>query len=231
MNQITLVNETAARSLNSMEVAEMVERNHFDVMRDIRKIISHLGESKIAESYFVESAYTNSQNKEQPCFLLTKKGCELYATRMTGAKGTNFALKYIERFNEMEQHIRNNDPITIALQAALDTRQRVDVIETDIQHLKETTRIDTYQEKQLSDLVKKKVLEAVGGKESNAYSIASRVFPEAWGTLKKHFGISSYKALPKVNFHEAVELINLWQPTASLQLEINALNQQLNLEV
>lgn len=231
MNQITLVNETAARSLNSMEVAEMVERNHFDVMRDIRKIISHLGESKIAESYFIESAYTNSQNKEQPCFLLTKKGCELYATRMTGAKGTNFALKYIERFNEMEQHIRNNDPITIALQAALDTRQRVDVIETDIQQLKETTRIDTYQEKQLSDLVKKKVLEAVGGKEANAYSIASRVFPEAWGTLKKHFGISSYKALPKVNFHEAVELINLWQPTASLKLEINALNQQLNLEV
>lgn len=229
MNQITLVNETAAKMLSSLEVAEMVGREHKNVMRDIEKIKGDLGQLNLEHTpYFVESKYTHNQNKrEYPMFLLTKKGCELYGNRMTGIEGTGFTIKYIERFNEMEQR----DPITIALQAALDTRQRVDVIETDIQQLKETTRIDTYQEKQLSDLVKKKVLEAVGGKEANAYSIASRVFPEAWGALKKHFGISSYKALPKVKFHEAVELINLWQPTASLKLEINALNQQLNLEV
>lgn len=93
------------RTITSLEVAEMVERNHFDVMRDIRKILSHLGESKNALSYFIESTYTNNQNKELPCYQLTKKGCELYGTRMTGEKGTLFAVQYIERFNQMEHHI------------------------------------------------------------------------------------------------------------------------------
>lgn len=40
--------------------------------------------------------------------MLTKKGCELYATRMTGEKGTKFALAYIERFNEMENELKNH---------------------------------------------------------------------------------------------------------------------------
>lgn len=112
-----------------------------------------------------------------------------------------------------------------------ETAQRVDVIETDIQQLKETTRIDTYQEKQLMDLVKRKVLEAVGGKKANAYSISKRVFPDAWRVLKNHFGITSYKALPRLKFDEAVELLNLWTPSASLQLEINALNSQQTLKL
>lgn len=102
MNQI----ET---TITSLEVSEMVERNHFDVMRDIRKILSHLGESKTALSYFIESTYTNSQNKTLPCYRLTKKGCELYGTRMTGEKGTQFAVQYIERFNKMENHIKKNE--------------------------------------------------------------------------------------------------------------------------
>jgi len=94
--------------LSSLEVAEMVGREHKNVMRDILNIASHLGGLvKVEPTYFVESSYINSQNKEMPCFLLTKKGCELYGTRMTGAKGTQFAVAYIERFNSMEQELSN----------------------------------------------------------------------------------------------------------------------------
>lgn len=97
--------QTTEKVLTSLEVAEMVGRNHADVMRDIRKTINHLGVSKIADTpYFLETTYENEQNGQYyPMFLLTKKGCELYSTRMTGAKGTAFAVAYIERFNEMEQ--------------------------------------------------------------------------------------------------------------------------------
>lgn len=96
------------KTLTSLEVAEMVEREHRSVMRDIRTIVEHLGgENKIVQSYFIESTYKSSQNKTLPMYLLTKKGCELYSTRMTGEKGTQFAVAYIERFNEMENHIKN----------------------------------------------------------------------------------------------------------------------------
>lgn len=123
------------------------------------------------------------------------------------------------------------EEMLLLMQVNEETAIRVDVIESDIQQLKETTRIDTYQEKQLADIVKNQVLKAVGGKKANAYSMAGRIFPDAWRTLKNHFSIASYKALPKVKFDEAVALLELWQPSASLQLEINALNNQLSMEV
>ncbi|MBQ0138613.1 MAG: Rha family transcriptional regulator [Kurthia sp.] len=48
------------QTISSLEVAEMVRRQHKDVMRDIRNIIEHLGgERKIAQSYFIESIYAN----------------------------------------------------------------------------------------------------------------------------------------------------------------------------
>ncbi|GEM01224.1 phage regulatory protein, rha family [Halolactibacillus halophilus] len=97
------------KTLTSLEVAEMVDREHKEVLRDIRNILSQIGESKIALSYFIESTYQNSQNKHLPCYNLTKKGCELYSTRMTGEKGTQFAVAYIERFNKMENHIKQNE--------------------------------------------------------------------------------------------------------------------------
>lgn len=95
------------QTINSVEVAGMVGRDHSKVIRDIRGLVEHLAEAKIGVgSYFIESTYKDANNQERPCFECTKKGCELYSTRMTGAKGTQFAVAYIERFNQMEEHIK-----------------------------------------------------------------------------------------------------------------------------
>lgn len=104
---VSVVNTTNDFTIDSRDVAEMVGKEHKNVMRDIATIINHLGgQLKIEQSYFIESEYTNSQNKKQPCYKLTKKGCELFATRMTGAKGTQFAVAYIEKFNQMEEQLK-----------------------------------------------------------------------------------------------------------------------------
>lgn len=226
MNRLT-------RNIPSLEVAEMVDRNHPDVMRDIRKIIVHLGESKIAETYFIESTYTDIQNKQQPCFLLTKKGCELYGTRMTGEKGTNFAVKYIERFNEMEQHIQEqlpNDPLELALQTSLTNYQEIKSLKTDVVYLKENMRIDGTQEFALNSQGKAKVLQVLGGYDSAAYkSIARKVFSELWREFKRHFQLPRYSELPKTKFDDAVYFISKWRPSTSLEIEIEGYNKQTHL--
>ena len=61
------------KTITSLEVAEMVDKDHNNVMKDIRRIIDQLGEVKSYQSYFIESTYLNSQNKEFPCYLLSKK--------------------------------------------------------------------------------------------------------------------------------------------------------------
>ena len=91
------------QTLDSREVAGMVEKDHNKLLRDIRRYVEQLGEAKIGHSdFFRESTYKSEQNKEIPCYRITKKGCEFIAHKLTGTKGTIFTARYINRFHEMQ---------------------------------------------------------------------------------------------------------------------------------
>ena len=103
-------------TLDSREVAAMVDKEHSKLLRDIRTYIVQMeeankmafeegrgGEPKIGFSdFFRESSYVSEQNKSLPCYRVTKKGCEFIAHKMTGVKGTEFTARYISRFHDME---------------------------------------------------------------------------------------------------------------------------------
>ena len=223
------------RSISSLEISEMVGREHRSVMRDIRNIIEQLGENNSVQSYFIESTYMNIQNKQLPCFNLTKKGCELYGTRMTGEKGTQFAVKYIERFNAMEEHIQQqlpNDPIELALQTALNTHKQLKGIQSDINLLKDSMRIDSKQEHALKEQGKAKVFEVLGGYESPAYNkLGRKVFSKLWGDFKRHFLLPRSMDLAKKDFDEAVRFIAMWRPDTSLAMDVDSCNRQAQLKL
>ena len=90
---------TFTKTLDSKVVAEMLERKHQDLLRDIRKYIEYFTESKIAFSeFFLENQYIDSTGRTLPCYQITKKGCEFLAHKLTGAKGATFTAKYINAF-------------------------------------------------------------------------------------------------------------------------------------
>lgn len=98
------MNDLTRTTITSMEAAEWCGKDHAKLLRDIRNYIAQLGESKIGfTDFFKESNYVTGQNKTLPCFLVTKKGCEFIAHKMTGQKGTEFTARYINRFHEMEE--------------------------------------------------------------------------------------------------------------------------------
>ena len=99
-------------TIDSREVAEMVEKPHDQLMRSIRGYIKVLDDSAKLQTpnFFIESTYINSQNKQQPCYLLTKKGCDMVANKMTGEKGILFTAEYVTKFDEMEKQIKSNTP-------------------------------------------------------------------------------------------------------------------------
>lgn len=92
--------------IDSREVAEMVEKTHANLLKDIRRYCKQLGEVKIDFSdFFTESTYRTEQGRENPCYNITKKGCEFIAHKLTGTKGTAFTARYINRFHEMESQL------------------------------------------------------------------------------------------------------------------------------
>lgn len=128
--------ELLEQTLNSMEVAEMVGKEHKNLLRDISRYCKQMNaaneelinERKIElvrqlkiepSDFFKESTYKNEQNKTQPCYLVTKKGCEFIAHKMTGVRGTAFTARYINRFYEMEEAIKQ-----LALQKQREQEQK-----------------------------------------------------------------------------------------------------------
>lgn len=93
--------------IDSREVAEMVEKNHKDLLRDIRgyiKIMEKFTERNFAPSdFFIEATYQDSTGRELPRFLITKKGCDMIANKLTGEKGVLFTAAYVTAFEEMRQ--------------------------------------------------------------------------------------------------------------------------------
>ena len=225
------------KTISSVEVAEMVGREHKSVLRDIRTIITQLGEHKSVRAYFIENFYIDLQDKTRPCFQLTKLGCELYGTRMNGVKGTQFAASYIDRFNEMENHLTNvskletpEDIMIATLQNIKNVKEEVKLVQTDIIELKQEIDLTRNQKSKLRKLVQLNAMEAVGGKKSQAYGTLYRVaIAEHWRTIKNYFEVASYEEIPKIRFDEALELAECWQPTAELAMEIKRANQMLML--
>ena len=83
----------------------MFEKRHDNVLRDIKEFI-------VDESFgllnFEEFSYINSQNKEQPEYLMTRDGFTLLAMGFTGAKAMQWKIKYAEAFNTMERNDEND---------------------------------------------------------------------------------------------------------------------------
>ena len=107
---IRYVGESKQQVIDSRDVARMIGKTHRHLMRDIRGYINDMEDSPKLDSpkFFIESSYISAQNKELPCYLLTKKGCEFVANKLTGRKGTIFTATYVSLFNEYEAEHKNN---------------------------------------------------------------------------------------------------------------------------
>lgn len=61
------MNELEQKYIDSREVAEMVEKAHKELMRDIRRYCEQLNESKIAlVDFFTESTYKDGKGEQLP---------------------------------------------------------------------------------------------------------------------------------------------------------------------
>ena len=89
----------------------MTGKRHDHLVRDIDGYIEVLNQNPNlgADNFFVESSYTAGTGKAYKCYLLTKKGCDMVANKMTGEKGILFTATYINQFYEMEQKLKKQN--------------------------------------------------------------------------------------------------------------------------
>ena len=105
---INILNQDGQLVVTSRQVAEDFEKEHFNAVRDIEKLIGGIIKNEDTYNHlFIETQYQNEQNKQwYKEYLLTRDGFSLLVMGFTGAKALQWKLKYIEAFNKMEEHIK-----------------------------------------------------------------------------------------------------------------------------
>ena len=94
--------------VDSISVAQFFEKEHKNVLADIRKILSP--SSGLSEEFgrlnFQPTSYIDNWNRKQAAYAMTRDGFTLFAMGYTGEKAMRFKELYIRRFNEMERFIK-----------------------------------------------------------------------------------------------------------------------------
>lgn len=107
--------------VTSLEIAEIIGKEHKTILRDIRNEIKQLGDEK-AENNFVLGYYKDKNNQDRPMYNITKIGALQLAARDDAVVRYNL----IERVMELSKNEINStgniidDPKKIRLQKALD---------------------------------------------------------------------------------------------------------------
>ncbi|CAI3643172.1 Rha family transcriptional regulator [Clostridium neonatale] len=234
MNNLATINYKGISVIESTQVSEITGKNHQHLMRDIRGYIKVLEDSPKLDSqdFFIESTYKNSQNKTQPCYLLTKQGCEMVANKMTGEKGILFTAEYVQAFNKMEQHIKEPkklsalEQLQLQNQAILEVNEKVDKIQNDMPLFK--AECD-----ELQALVKKVGVGLMGGKNAPAYknnSLRGKVYSDIQHQLRREFGVDKYSWIKHSQFNQAKEIITNYELPTVLKDEITKINNQVSFE-
>ncbi len=233
------------KAITSVEVADMVGKSHNDLMKDIRRYTSQFNEGNISHvEFFTENTYLDKKGQERPCYLVTKKGCEFIAHKLTGVKGTEFTAKYINRFHEMEERIQRPltalERIALLAQGTVELEQKVDSVEQKVYSIENDMPLFGAESDELSAHVKRKGVEMLGGKKSEAYKdkkVRQMVYRDIYSQLKREFGIydddgktKSYKALKRKDLADAHEFIDCYTLSAYLQEIICDCNAQIGMD-
>lgn len=105
---LTVIKQNENLVVDSREVAEMIGKRHSDLLESIDgylKVIGQNGNFR-SDDFFIQSSYEAGTGKPYKCYLLTKKGCDMVANKMTGEKGVLFTAAYVTKFEEMERSLK-----------------------------------------------------------------------------------------------------------------------------
>ncbi|MEK3973680.1 Rha family transcriptional regulator [Psychrobacillus sp. FSL K6-1267] len=222
MDQLKVISLDGQLVTDSRDVSEMLDKRHTDLMRSISGYVEILENAKLrSQDFFIPSTYkTEGNNKTYDCFLLTRKGCDMVANKMTGEKGVLFTAAYVTRFEEMEKAsllpkpLSEKEQLKASMRLSLETSEDVEVLKVEVNELKNKVdnqiTLDHGEQRRLQRLISSKVFEHANSDEHKRL-----LYPELHREIKDRFGVSSYKDVKRHELQSAIKYVESWIPRKS----------------
>ena len=200
------------------------------VGKDVAKILGYKDTSDAMRRH------VDDEDKLTRCFTDSGQKRELYIINESGLYSVILSSKLpsAKRFkrwvtSEVLPVIRKTgsyemDDYSPEMKAILMHDKKLVKIDNRVTDLENHMTIDYGEQVVLGDEVNKAVLDALGGKYSNAYNeIGKKVFAECNRDLKHYFHVNARNNVPKKRYYEALEYIQEWKPCTSDVLNISSL--------
>ncbi len=156
-------------------------------------------------------------------YLWTEKGAFLHAKSLNTDTAWDVYDRLVDNYFEKKKPMSPVEMMRIQL-------GMIDDHEGRIADLEQNMTIDYGQQMSLGDIVNRVVVDALGGKDSNAYhEIGRKVFAECNRDLKHYFNVNARNNVPKKKFDEAVDYVKNWQPCTNTRIMIQDCNSQLRI--
>ena len=203
------------------------------VGKDVAKILGYKDTSDAMRRH------VDDEDKLTRCFTDSGQKRELYIINESGLYSVILSSKLpsAKRFkrwvtSEVLPVIRKTgsyemDDYSPEMKAILMHDKKLVKIDNRVTDLENCMTIDYGEQVVLGDEVNKAVLDALGGKYSNAYNeIGKKVFAECNRDLKHYFHVNARNNVPKKRYYEALEYIQEWKPCTNTQIQIRDCNAQ-----
>lgn len=230
---INISNQDGQLVVTSRQISEDFDKRHSDVLGKIEELIKT---EKSVMTMFIESSYKAGTGKDYKEYLITRDGFSLLVMGFTGSKALSWKLKYIEAFNKMEETIKEKtkplsamDQLRLQYQVIEEHEERVTKIESQLERLE----VNPSQRKAIQNARHRRVSELLGGKKTIAYkdsSFRAKVYSEMGRAFNNYFDVPAYDCTPKNRFKEALELIESYNLSVDLSMELKRINNQVEFE-
>jgi Rha family phage regulatory protein len=209
-------------TLDSRAIAQHFDKDHSNVLKDIRDEIQKLENGGLdAEVIFYSGSYLDKNNQHRPCYTMTEEGALQLAARYDAVARR----KLIVKIKELKE--QDKPKLYKELQAifAIDIKQQE--FDKRLTGLEENMTIDFGQQRILQNAAKSKSVQLLGGLHTMAYrnnGIRAKAFGGIWKDFKDYFNIGSYRDTLKTDFEKAEVFIRTWNPNGKLLREIEECN-------
>ena len=121
------------------------------------------------------------------------------------------------------------EQIQLLAQGTVELNQKVDALDKELERFKLDLPILPIEADRITEAVRKRGVDILGGKASNAYqdrSMRQRVYSSIYADLKSNFRVRSYKSIRRNQCESALNVIARYDAPLYLQDEIFMMNNQ-----
>lgn len=242
MNELAVTEYKEIRVLTTQQIADaygtdaQVVTNNFNRNKDRyvegKHYICLTGDEK-ADFINKNQNDFSSFTRAKAIYLWTEKGAFLHAKSLNTDKAWEVYDHLVDTYFNRKKPLTTAEQIKLIAQGNMELGERVDKVEDKLSNLENDTPLYGCEIDEVQKHVRKKGVEVLSGKDSEAYrdgSVRSQVYSDIYNQLKREYGcVSSYKSI-KRKYVDAVHVfIDRYEPPTALLEQIRDCNAQVRI--